>query len=449
MMDDDKTQDRMLAARAAAGGSVQDVILDVWQRTRIDWSFASENLARAFREHRSLSSDERRFIAETVYGLIRQLRRIDEALRLAGASFASRAPDRARLLAYWLLEAGLEVQDAARQLPDIDWTVVAGIDERLERESDAVRRIGVRRSLPDWLAATLVRQYGAVEADALAAALAQRAPMTVRANLLRNDPEELIGELSREGIAAHRGAYGHAAVTIDTRTNLFGLEAFTAGRFEAQDEGSQLLAELVAPPPKAKVVDYCAGAGGKSLAIAAAMQNRGRLIASDVDQRKLKELRRRVRRAGVSNVQAVQLESGDSLPAALAAQEGHIDRVLVDAPCSGVGSLRRNPEARWRLTEDEIPRFAARQLEICLRAKALLGPGGRLIYATCTMLEAENRQVVDRVLASAPELELVAIKEIWGRERAERVGDGTYLEVLPHRHGTDGFFAAVLRRVRS
>ena len=449
MTEADKAQGR-LTAEAAAGGPIGRLVLDLWQRTRIDWSFATGRLAEAFRRERRLNAAERRFAAETLYGMIRHLRRLDEALAAGGLRPGGAAPDRERLLAYLVLECGLDPADAARHLPGVDWNRVAGIDEALDRERDAVRRVARRRSLPDWLAALLVAERGPEEADRLAEALGQRAPMTLRANLLVNDADELVARLAAEGIAAHRGALAEAAVIVDGRTNLFATAAFREGRFEAQDEGSQLIAELCAPPPRARVVDFCAGAGGKTLALAAALGSRGRVVASDVDSRKLAELKRRARRAGASNVQAVELAPGPAapLPPALVALEGRAERVLVDAPCSGVGSLRRNPEARWRLTPDDLRRMPALQLDIASRALDLVAPGGRLIYATCTLLRAENQEVIERLMASRSDLELVSPREVWGARRADPLVDpgGTFLELLPHRHGTDGFFAAVLRR---
>jgi 16S rRNA (cytosine967-C5)-methyltransferase len=438
-----------LAHEAAAGGPLGHLVLDLWQRTRIDWGFASDRLADAFRRARRLRSDERRFAAETLYGMIRHLRRVDEALIAGGLRPGGPAPDRERLLAYLLLESGLAPEDAARHSPGIDWQRVAGIDGELERVRDPVRRIARVHSLPDHLAEVLVAERGADDAAALAAALNQRAPMTVRANLLSGDADALVAELDRAGLSAHRGKLAQAAVVVDSRTNLFSLDAFRAGRFEAQDEGSQLVAELVAPPPRSRAVDFCAGAGGKSLALAALLGNRGRVIACDVDARKLAELRRRARRAGATNIQTVELNAEEgALPPPLVRLEGGAERVLVDAPCSGIGALRRNPEARWRLVPADFERLPAQQLAIARRALDLVAPGGRLIYATCTVLRAENQAVVERLLAERSDLELVPIKDVWGSARAAPIVDssGAFLELLPHRHGTDGFFAAVMRR---
>jgi 16S rRNA (cytosine967-C5)-methyltransferase len=295
----------------------------------------------------------------------------------------------------------------------------------------------------------LVRDLGD-QAEAVARALSERAPMTIRVNRLKTSVEELAGALAERDIATHPSSLAPEALIFDTRLNLFALPEFKAGLFEAQDEGSQLIAELVMPPPKAMVVDLCAGAGGKTLALAAAMGGKGRLLATDIYKRKLDELRKRCRRAGASNVQAVLIERDPKAPwpAAMDKWLGKASRVLIDAPCSGVGSMRRNPELRWRLSADDVDRLPDEQLALCERALSLLAPGGRLIYATCTMLRDENERVVERLLERHSDLEAVPCKEVWGRDRALAVGDGQYLRTLPSLHGCDGFFAAIVRRKR-
>jgi 16S rRNA (cytosine967-C5)-methyltransferase len=445
MTESNKSHEQELIRLAAAPSELRSLILDLWQRTRIDWGFVSDRLADAFRREKRLRSHERRFVAETVYGMVRHLRRIDEALRAGGLGVKLHAPDHDRLLAYLVLEAGLPLQDAARHRPDLDWNAIADIDARLSRESNPVRRLGLMCSFPDWLAQALVTDLGE-RAEAVAAALNQRAPMTIRVNMLRCDASTLIAALGERGVEARQGRYSVTALDVVTRTNLFALEPFKRGMFEAQDEGSQLVAELVAPPPKARVVDYCAGAGGKTLAVAAAMGNRGRILATDIDHRKLIELRHRTRRAGVTTVQTAAL--GQEAHAALAGLEGKAHRVLLDVPCSGIGALRRNPEARWRLQPADLDRLPVQQLDICNAAVSLVRPGGRIIYATCTLLRRENQTVVTRFLAEHPDFELMPVKALWGAERAQDVADesGTYLALDPARHGTDGFFAAVLRR---
>lgn len=421
---------------------VRDLVLALWSRTRIDWGFASDRIAEAFRRERSLGSRERREVAETLYGMIRQVRRIDFALEPVRLGADRR--ELGRWVAYRVLEEGLAADAAARELP-ADWAAVARVDERIEKERDPVRRLGLRRSIPDWLARRFLEQYGD-EADGLAAALNRRAPLAIRVNTLKTTPQAAVARLASEGIESHPTRLAPSGVVLDTRVNVFGLAAFKEGWFEAQDEASQLVAELVAPPPRGLVVDACAGAGGKTLALGAFMESKGRLVALDVDGRKLDELRRRARRAGLSNARALEVDESGGWPDEVEALRGRADRVLVDAPCSGIGALRRNPEARWRLSEEDLVRLPEEQRRIAERAKSLVAVGGRLVYATCTVLREENEAVVERLLSEG--WEIVRVAEIWGAERAVLVGDasGTFLRMRPDRHDTDGFFGAVLRR---
>jgi 16S rRNA (cytosine967-C5)-methyltransferase len=439
--DIDRIADKKLASHVVDGGRLRALVLELWQRTRMDWGFVTDRLATTFRKETWIGSHERRFVGETLYGLVRHLRRVDAAL--ARGRKTERAPrDLERLLALLVLDGLVEPARAARIDGALDWNAVAGIDDAIARERKLAPRIALAASFPDWLAQRLVADWGD-EAEPLALALNQRAPMTVRANLLVGDRGALAAELARARITTRPGAWCDTALHVETRTNLFGLEAFQRGAMEAQDEGSQLLADLAVANNAKLVVDLCAGAGGKTLAVAARLGNRGRLVATDVDARKLDELRRRARRAGVSSAQAVHLEGG-SWPAALDALRGKADVVFVDAPCSGIGALRRNPEARWRLREADLAMFAARQQEILGNARALLAPGGRLVYATCTLLDVENADVVAAVVG--PGLIAVPLTELLG-ERAHALGDGTALRVTPHRHGTDGFYAQVMQRV--
>jgi 16S rRNA (cytosine967-C5)-methyltransferase len=428
---------------------VERLILDLWTQTRIDWGFATDRLAGAFRRDKRLGSHERREVSETLYGMIRQARRVDFALEQAGGRLGGgHGRDLARLVAYRLLEGEIGVDEAAARLRGPDWAAIAAVDERIARERDATRRFGLRHSLPDWLAARLLEEFGE-SAEALAKALNVRAPLTIRANTLKTDRDALAARLAADGLATRPTPYAPHGLVLETRVNVFGLAAYAEGLFEAQDEASQLVAELVAPP-RGLVVDACAGAGGKTLALGALMESRGRLVALDLYERKLEELRRRARRAGLSNVRAVAI-GPETWPAEVEGLAGRAERVLVDAPCSGIGALRRNPEARWRLTPEDLARLESQQLAIARRAARLVAPGGRLVYATCTILRAENEAQVERLLAAEPDaFEIVSPVEIWGRERAQPLVDATerFLRTLPHVHDTDGFFGAVLRRKR-
>lgn len=420
-------------------------MLELWQRTRMDWGFVTDRLATTFRKETWIGAHERRFVSESLYGLVRHLRRIDLALEL-GRRVKKPPRDLERLIALLVLERLIEPARAAKLEPGLDWNAVAGVDAAIARERKVAKRIALAASLPDWLADMLVADWGE-EAEPLALALNQRAPMTVRANLLVGDRDALAAELAKEGLDTHPGQWIDTALVVDSRTNLFASAAFKRGAMEAQDEGSQLLAELAVPSdPKSLVIDYCAGAGGKTLAIAARLGNRGRIVATDVDGKKLEELRRRARRAGVSNAQAIAIEGG-RWPRELDALRAKADVVFVDAPCSGIGALRRNPEARWRLRESDIAGFAARQREIASAAIELAAPGARVVYATCSLLAAENEEVA-RSLTGVELLDLgTALGTTMDEERARALGRGGAFTVTPHVHGTDGFYARIMKRV--
>ena len=438
-----------LVRAAAAPGALRATILDLWQRLRIDWSLAGEGLSAMLRERR-LGSRERRFVAEVLYGLMRNLRRVDEGLAGAGLSGGTRARDELRLIAFLVLEGGLSPADASAVSSAVDWSAVAAVDQRLAAVADPARRLAGRWSLPDWLAGRLVADLGDA-AEPLVEALSQRGPAAIRVNPLVQSPDELIAKLAADGVSAAPGRLASTALVVAAPTDLHRLDSFRAGGFEPMDEGSQLIAELVAPPARGLVVDFCAGAGGKSLAMAAAMGNRGRVFAADVDGRKLGRLRKRAKRAGVTTIHSVAMDPEGDLPAALARIAGRAQRVLVDAPCSGLGALRRHPETRWRLAEVDLDELPRRQLRIAERALPLVAPGGWLVYATCTVLRAENQEVVAALLARHRDLSPVPVADILGPERAAEVADpsGRFLLLQPHRHGSDGFFAVVLERAGS
>jgi 16S rRNA (cytosine967-C5)-methyltransferase len=440
---------RRLSPRARA------LVLEVAAEARSEWGFATDILARTFREQRQLSSGDRRMVSETVYGLLRWERRLEAIVAAMLASPRARrdpvsalARQELKLLVFEL-RSGVPaeaLQVEARRLTgrEIDLREAASDDAGLTGR-EGIDREAMRVSYPTWLMERFVATFGESEATTLASAMNTRAPLCVRANTVKVTRDDLVARLAQEGVTAHPARLSAVGVQFETRVNAFGLPSFQEGLFEVMDEGSQLVAEAVAPPPRGRVVDACAGAGGKTLALSAMLANQGRLLALDSNGKKLEELRRRARRAALSNLSAREVR-GAILPEE--AKAGAWDRVLVDAPCSGLGTLRRNPEARWRLTSKTMHAYPPDQLALLVTYAPLVAVGGRLIYATCSVLREENDDVVERFLRERPGFVVMTLKEILGKARATELGDGTFLRLLPHVHDTDGFFAAVLRRVQ-
>jgi 16S rRNA (cytosine967-C5)-methyltransferase len=325
---------------------------------------------------------------------------------------------------------------------------IEGAEARIAAVADPLERLSVETSLPRWIAGRFAAEMGLEEATALSRSLNQRAPLTVRANGLRGDREDLRERLRAEGVSSEPTRLSPWGLVLDGHANAFALAAFRDGRFEIQDEGSHLVALACAARPGWIAVDACAGAGGKALALAAEMRNRGSIWALDPDEGRLDEARRRARRAGVHNLRTRPVPSGPEAAEALRDLAGKAHLVLVDAPCSGLGTLRRKPDARWRLRPEDPERFARTQRELCARYGALVRPGGRLVYATCAIGRTENDEVADfveRELPFAP----VPLAALLGEVRARAAGAlGGRLSLFPHRHGTDGFFLAAFERRR-
>lgn len=408
----------------------------------------SAALSRAIGEGRLAAAEAER-LSGLVYGALRRRKRVRAALVELGASEARAGEALPVVMGAALLEGRLGPELGAELAPDIAWSRYREVDASVLERASQLRRVELLGSLPDWLAERLLAEYGD-EAEALAASLSEPAPRALRVNALACDVAEAHERLEQEGARIEPGRYGRRALLLEGAFNPFATRSFHDGVFELQDEASQIVCELAAPPPRGLVVDACAGAGGKTLALAALLEGRGKVLSLDVDELKLAELRRRAKRAGAVNVQAVAIDEAGPLPPVVQAAVGKVDRVLVDAPCSGTGVLRRNPEARARLTPDAVARLAATQLSIVERALPLLAPGGRLVFATCSLLRAEGEELLDELEARHPELVPVNLAEIYDRvyvERFERRAPHR-LRLSPHRHGTDGFFVGCLRRKR-
>jgi 16S rRNA (cytosine967-C5)-methyltransferase len=315
--------------------------------------------------------------------------------------------------------------------------------EHVSKIDPASLPLRIRLNLPDWIVSALSAHFESEELAQLAAALNYSAPLDLRVNPLKANRDQVLAALREAGVDAGATPFAPFGVRVAGKPALTKLKVFEDGWVEVQDEGSQLLCSLVAPRRGEMIVDFCAGAGGKTLALGAAMRSTGRLYAFDVSERRLAKLKPRLARSGLSNVHPVQIDSEHDVKIKRLA--GKIDRVLVDAPCSGLGTLRRNPDLKWRQSADAVVELAPKQASILASAARLVKPGGRLVYATCSLLEAENEAVVAQFLGDHPDFVLVPAGKVLAEQRIE-VEMGDYLSLWPHRHATDGFFAAVLER---
>lgn len=380
-----------------------------------------------FRANRSLGSKERHALAETTYAVLRR-RLLWQSLAQSGSGPMER---RLALLA-WAGEP--RVLAAAATEAERDW--LAG-RAAIDRSTLAPK---LRHNLPDWAAAGLAAQLPAEEFDAAAEALLEPAPLDLRVNTLKAKRDAVLAQLQAEGVQAAATPYSPWGIRLVGKPSINQWPLFKDGSLEVQDEGSQLLALLLDAKRGEMVADFCAGAGGKTLALGAAMRNTGRLYAFDVAGHRLDNLRPRLARSGLSNVYPIQIaHERDERVKRLA---GKLDRVLVDAPCSGLGTLRRNPDLKWRQGPEAVTELTQRQLAILSSAARLLKPGGRLVYATCSLLREENEGVAEAFSAAQAGFERLDAAELLDPALCHE----GYLRLWPHRHGTDGFFAAAWRK---
>ena len=396
-------------------------------------------VARFFREHRSLGPRERATLTDTVYAVLRKKQLFDH-LAPSGSGAKSR---RLAILGFPgtrdFLDAALNEQEKRW----LDACLLIQPDDLMERH---------RHNMPEWLAQLLKAE---VQPDFWQLVNSLNAPagaLDLRVNTFKAKRADVKKALSSAGIRSASTPYSPWGLRVEGKPALGRVEAFLQGAIEVQDEGSQLLALLVDARRGEMVVDFCAGAGGKTLALGAAMRSTGRLYAFDTSAHRLDALKPRLARSGLSNVHPVAIShERDERIKRLA---GKIDRVLVDAPCSGLGTLRRNPDLKWRQSLEQVQQLAARQREILQGASRLLKPGGRLVYATCSLLGMENEQVARAFAADNPDFELLDAGQVLAGLGVENVTSlcktdaegATYLRLWPHIHTTDAFFAAVWQK---
>ena len=392
---------------------------------------ADSILKHFFRDNRSLGMRDRGLIAETIYALLRK--------RLWLMHLTQSDQPRLLLLATLVKVQGWEVK------------TLGGITKPHEREllrgivSAAPGHLSLpaETNLPEWLIQLYLKHHSRQQLIELARGLDQPAPLDLRVNTMHTNRAAVLEELKEIEVEAEITPYSPVGIRVVGKPALQQHRLLVDGHVEVQDEGSQLLGYLLAPKRGEMVVDFCAGAGGKTLLLGALMHSTGRLYAFDVSEKRLTNLKPRLKRSGLSNVQPVRIEHENDARIKRLARK--VDRVLVDAPCSGLGTVRRNPDLKWRQSAADIAELSVKQSNILAGAAQLLKPGGRLVYATCSILKEENEAIVEAFLAVNPDFRTLNSQEILRAQQIE-IDCGEHFQIFPHRHNTDGFFAAVLEK---
>jgi len=409
---------------------------------------ADDVAADYFRRRRYIGAKDRRHIAGHVYTVLRHRSALDWWIAKHPVDIGpkSRVLTALVLAENWRPEVVAACCDGDRFRPapltEAEDRLLRGLTTRTLRHPEMPR--AVASDLPDWLEPYLERVFGkGLEREM--AALNASASIDLRVNLLKADRETARRALTAEGVAAEPTPWSPVGLRLVERVPLGGLSAFREGLVEVQDEGSQITALLADARPRMRVVDFCAGAGGKTLALAAGMANRGKLVACDVSAHRLERAVRRLRRAGVGNAERRVLTS--ERDKWIKRHAGGFDRVLIDAPCLGTGTWRRNPGDKWRVTPEDLASLIVRQQEILRNAARLVRPGGRLVYATCSVLREEDEAQAEAFLVAEPEFSVVPAARVWNETIGGlSPGGERYLRLTPARHGTDGFFVAILER---
>jgi 16S rRNA (cytosine967-C5)-methyltransferase len=412
---------------------------------------ADDIAAEYFRRRRYIGAKDRPQVSAHVYAVLRHRAVIDWWIARASKNEVATAA-RSRMIAALALIDGRPPDEVAAScdgdrfrpaaLSPMEVRLAHALGGRTLTHPEMPR--AVQCDVPDWLEPHLAAVYGRRLEDEMAA-LNAAAPFDLRVNALKGDREAARRALAAEGIAAEPTPWSPIGLRLKQRAPLAATTAFKEGLVEVQDEGSQLAALLVDARPGMRVVDFCAGAGGKSLALSAQMRNRGKLIACDTAGWRLERAGIRLRRAGASNVERRVLASERDLWVKHHAKS--FERVLVDAPCLGIGSWRRNPDAKWRATPRDLAELVVRQRDILASAARLVKPGGRLVYVTCSLLREENEAQAEALLAAQPDFALLPMARAWAETLGgHSPGGDEYLRLTPARHGTDGFFVALFER---
>ncbi len=391
-----------------------------------------------FKQNPKLGSKDRSCIADAVFKIIRNLTLFRSFSQSSGS-------DLHRSLALLgLLRDKLPIdtsQNFAQYLTqhEIEW-----LNHLTTIDIQSLKPI-TAYSIPEWLWQNLNEQY-AQKAKAIAISMLKQSNLDIRVNTLKANAETAMEELYHQKIMAGYTKYAPNALRLDAKVSVHNNPLFEAGWFEIQDEGSQLLCHILNPKRGEMVVDFCAGSGGKTLALGAMMRSAGRIYAFDVDDKRLKKLKPRLARSGLSNVYSALIQHENDTP--VKRLHGKIDKLMLDVPCSGIGTLRRNPDLKWRQNLHAIAELNQKQRSILQQSSKLLKIGGTLVYATCSLLKQENEDIVQEFLANNPKFKLLSVNEVLAKQNINIEGlNDEYLRLYPHIHSTDGFFAALIQRV--
>jgi len=410
-----------------------------------------------FRKRRYLGARDRRLIAEAAYGVLRHLRRLKSIVETArGTDEAiARDIDEVSMLvcAYLVLLSHRDGENGGWGTIDLTEAMPEAFVESLRHAADELSlsmthlpspgRLGLEYSFQDWMVREFVEAFGSSEAESILASLNEQAPTTIRVNTLKCTREKCRQELESEGVPTTLTALSPFGLALQKRHALSVLSSFKRGWYEVQDEGSQLIPLAIALQSSTDVLDACAGAGGKTLEIAMLQGDTGRITATDIHSGRLGQLRERARRAGASSIRIIPSNEFERQKETMI---GRFDVVLVDAPCSGTGTIRRNPGMKWSVTEAGVQNFFRAQLNILETTSSFVRREGQLVYSTCSLLKDENERVVDEFLSLHAEFvqgETAAPLRDLGRADMFR---GPHVTLLPHLHGTDGFFCTVLKK---
>ena len=401
-------------------------------RTLLPLEFPADALLRRFfRENPKFGVHDRAFVAETTFGILRH--------RLFLEHIIDSATPRSLLLAYLVRFQGVDLNQLKGWASESEIKWLSSITAI---KMDA-QPMAIQAEFPEWLIEKLRHSMNDADILKLGLSLQNPAPLDLRVNTFLTKREHVLDTLLKDGIQAEAMSISPCGIRLHEKPAINRHPLFLSGKIEVQDEGSQLMGYLLAPRRGEMVVDFCAGAGGKTLLLGTLMHSKGRLYAFEVNEKRLNNLKPRLKRSGLSNVHIQRITNENDIKVKRLSRK--IDRVLVDAPCSGFGTLRRNPDLKWRQSPQSIAELRKKQAAILSAAAALLKPGGRLVYVTCSFLSEENQEIVEEFKSKNSEFNILNCSELM-TEQGITVNTGKYLQLSPYEHQTDGFFAAALER---